>query len=528
MRVSSGFSDPNPRAPPIRMAVETELKLSLPAGALPALRRHPLLAGVSPTRQRLANTYYDTPALDLKRARIALRHRRLSWGLLLTVKSAEPAAGGLARRSEWEAPSLPDTFDFSHVDDKRLRARLEGWVPDLKPAFSTDFLRTTWIVSHAGARIEVALDRGEVRCDACGEGEGGAAVDPICELELELLEGPASALFDLALALQADLPLRPAVASKAERGFRLFTRAPDKPFRAGASPVTAEMSPRAAFVATAMDCIEQLQRNEAGVLRGDDAEFVHQARVAIRRLRSAMRFWAPVLPEGFRERFDPVWQALARVLGDERNLDVFVGHTLPPLTARFPERAALHRLAAAAQRRRAACRRATRAALEHPEYARLVLQFVAAVLVLAEDGAAAGEGASDAEGAGMAAFARQRLSCALRTVRRRGAAIGGDPEAHHRLRIAFKRLRYSLEFCATFYPEKRLRRYLGAASEMQEVLGDMNDIAVAAGIAAELRGVGRDPLLAGWFSGRGELLAELLPPALAGFIEARPPWKRRT
>ena len=43
----------------------------------------------------------------------------------------------------------------------------------------------------------------------------------------------------------------------------------------------------------------------------------------------------------------------------------------------------------------------------------------------------------------------------------------------------------------------------------------------------DLRGVGSDPLLAGWFAGRGELLAELLPSALAGFIEARPPWKRR-
>lgn len=496
------------------MAVETELKLSLPAGALPALRRHPLLAGVSPTRQRLDNTYYDTPALDLKRARIALRHRRLAWGLLLTVKSAEPAAGGLARRSEWEAPSLPGAFDFSHVDDKRLRERLEALVPELKPAFTTDFLRTTWIVAHAGARIEVALDRGEVRC--------GGAVDPICELELELLEGPASALFDLALALQADLPLRPAVASKAERGFRLFTQAPYAPFRAGASPVTAAMSPVAAFAAVAMTCIEQLQRNEAGVLQGGDPEFVHQSRVAIRRLRSALRFWAPALPEGFREYFDPSWQALARVLGDERNLDVFAGHALPPLLVRFPERAALRRLAAAAVRRRAACRRATRAAFEHPEYARLVLQFVAAVQALdvgAEKGAETGKDMAD--------FARRQLARTLRQVRRRGAAIDGDQEAHHRLRIAFKRLRYSLEFCAALYPQGCLRRYLGAASEMQEVLGDMNDIAVAAGIAAELRGVGGDPLLAGWFAGRAELLGELLPGALAGFLEARPPWKGR-
>ena len=51
------------------MAVETELKLSIPAGRVAKLRRHPLLAGIKPQRQRLANTYYDTPALDLKRRR---------------------------------------------------------------------------------------------------------------------------------------------------------------------------------------------------------------------------------------------------------------------------------------------------------------------------------------------------------------------------------------------------------------------------------------------------------------------------
>lgn len=509
------------------MAVETELKLCIPPGAVARLRRHPLLAGIRPQRQRLANTYYDTPALDLRRSKIALRHRRMAWGFLLTVKSAEPAAGGLARRNEWEAPSQPGAFDFSHVDDKTLRTRLAAMVPMLQPAFTTDFLRTTWLVSYGGASIELALDRGEVRCGSAGNAEVAGRIEPriepICELELELLSGPTSALFDLALALQETLPLRPAVASKAERGFRLFLDEPLKPFRAGASQLSGEAAPRAAFCAVAFDCIEHLQRNEPG-LNSEQPEFLHQARVAIRRLRTAMRFWAPVLPPHFLETFDPSWQALAQLLGEQRNLDVFAGHTLPPLKLRFPDRGSLRRLEAAAGRRRADARKAVRAAIEHPAYARLLLQFVAAISALAEDEADAlvATQASDV----MTSFARMRLQRFAKTVRRRGEATGSDPEAHHRLRIAFKRLRYALEFCAPLFHRKRLRRYLSAAAEMQEVLGDMNDLAVTSGILGDLKGGGNDPLLTGWFEGRAALLNDLLPGTLSAFADARPPWRK--
>ena len=50
--------------------METELKLSLRQQDVPALLAHPLLA-TSGNVQRLRNTYFDTPALDLKQRRIA-------------------------------------------------------------------------------------------------------------------------------------------------------------------------------------------------------------------------------------------------------------------------------------------------------------------------------------------------------------------------------------------------------------------------------------------------------------------------
>ncbi len=491
------------------MSIETELKLSLSAAGAAALRRHPRLAATRPASQRLANCYYDTPDLDLLQAGIALRHRRTARGWLLTVKSAEPAAGGLARRSEWEAPSQPGVFDFSHVDDKRLRRRLERLAPALQPAFVTDFRRSVWLLEPApGVQVERALDRGGIR-----HGERSA---PICEVELELLAGPVSALFDLALALQADLPLRPEAASKAERGYRLFRDEPLRPARAGTSPLAEDMAPLAAFRAVAFDCLDQLLRNEAGACAGDDPEFVHQARVAVRRLRSALRFWAPVLPEDFLVAWRPRWRDFAQRLGAARNLDVFAGEVLPPLLAAFPDHPGLCALPAQIARQQARSRREVRTALAAPVSGRLVLEFSAALHAL-PDGKAR---------PALAAFARRRLRRLARGVERRAEALAAAPETHHALRIAAKRLRYALEFLAPLYPPKALRRHLDRAAVLQDALGRLNDIHFAETFIAGRRGMTDVDLLRGWLAGQAALLHEGLPAALRAFLRSAPPWRR--
>lgn len=488
------------------MSTETELKLGLSAAAATALRRHPLFAADA-TAMRLENIYYDTPGLDLLRAGIALRHRRCGRGWLLTVKSAEPAAGGLARRSEWEAVSRPDEFDFSHVDERALRRRLERLRPALQPVFSTDFRRRAWLLEPApGVRIEAALDQGEIRC--------GEAAMPIRELELELLSGPPQALFDLALALQDGLPLFPEAASKAERGYRLFQGKAMLPARAGKSPLVAGMAPRAAFCAVAFACLDQLLRNAAGARAGSDAEFVHQARVAVRRLRSALHLWAPLLPAAFVARWKPVWRDFARQLGAVRDLDVLADETLPPLLAALPDESRLRALSAAVERRRARARRGLRPALAEAAFGRLTLTFAAALHALPEGD----EAASDE------AFER-RLRRLSRSVERLAAALAASPEtaaadAPHRLRIAGKRLRYALEFTAPLRPRKGLSSRSGRLAPLLETLGRLNDIDCALAFVAGNRRLAGADLLGAWLAGRRALLCDALPTTLRAFVEA--------
>ena len=276
------------------MSIEIELKLQLSPKTAKKLAAHPLLSNISPQKQHLLNTYYDTPALDLHTQRIAVRFRKKGEQWLLTVKSAEPASGGLAMRSEWETEATPGVFDFSHVDASDLRNFLETSSSTLEPIFTTDFRRQIWHVPFGESWIELAVDRGNV------ESQGKST--PICEIELEMLNGRIEDIFGLTRQLQQQLDLRPAIASKAERGYKLYLDEALTPFKAKAAAINDEMTPVSAFRSIALGCLEHFQRNEKGLFDSTDPEFVHQARVALRRLRSAMKLFAPVLPPRLRHR----------------------------------------------------------------------------------------------------------------------------------------------------------------------------------------------------------------------------------
>lgn len=202
--------------------METELKLGLSAADLPRLLAHPLLTQAGDT-QRLLNTYFDTPELALQQRRMAVRERLAGDQWLLTVKTAGHSQNGLSRRQEWEGPTTPGALQFDTlVDDAALAQDLMTLRPDLRALFCTDFERQRWVISHDGARIEVAIDQGRIHVP------GTDLSEPLLELELELLSGPEEALMALADVLrqtpQGPVTLAPSDASKAQRGMALWQR----------------------------------------------------------------------------------------------------------------------------------------------------------------------------------------------------------------------------------------------------------------------------------------------------------------
>lgn len=212
------------------MAREIELKLALGRTGAARLKAHPALAEQAPRREVLTNTYYDTPGGDLEVARVALRIRRAPERTLQTLKTAGQGTGGLSSRGEWEWEIAGEQLDLAGLAPlPPMQALGRATLETLEPRFTTDFERHAWLFEYADATIEVALDQGEIRT-----GEARIAVD---ELELELKKGRPAALWQLAMQLAEQVPLRPANASKAARGAALRkghweVPAPDKTLQA--------------------------------------------------------------------------------------------------------------------------------------------------------------------------------------------------------------------------------------------------------------------------------------------------------
>jgi len=95
----------------------------------------------------------------------------------------------------------------------------------------------------------------------------------------------------------------------------------------------------------------------------------------------------------------------------------------------------------------------------------------------------------------------------------------------HRLRIAFKKLRYALEFFAPVLPRKRLKPYQEGLVAIQDLLGKLNDQVTAERLLKELHPMAEpDPLTSGWIAGRKHLLIETLNTQLKSFLLLRNPW----
>lgn len=481
------------------MSTEIELKLQLSPKAAGKLARHPLLANIASHKQQLLNTYFDTPELELHQRRIAVRFRKKGWQWLCTVKSAEPASGGLAMRSEWETQATPGTFDFSHVDNAEFRSFLESRIDKLEPVFTTDFKRQSWQVPFGESLIELVIDRGHI--------ESRGRRTPICEIELELLSGKVEDIFWLTRQLQGDIHLHPAIASKAERGYNLFLDAPLKPFKARPAAINADMTPVEAFRCIALNCLEHFQRNEQGLLTSRDPEFVHQARVALRRLRSAIKLFSPVLPPEFVAAYGQTWQTLGSALGEARNWDVFLTETLPPFLEAFPNDKGGKRLNKGAQRKAQNARKSVSGLLATHEYPRLLLEFTAAVYTVCQ-----------ALPIPLEEFAQQQIARHVRKARKLTIRhIELTPPERHKMRIALKKFRYTLDFFSPLVTSKKQHTYLASLIHLQDILGLINDHVTADTlINSEFEKCYSSPIM-GWISGRHVLLIHNLENTLRSF-----------
>jgi inorganic triphosphatase YgiF len=504
---------------------ETELKLFVDADDMPAFQAAPAIeehAANRGVRRRLRAIYYDTADGRLRKAGLTLRVRQSGARFIQTVKSARDHDP--LRRGEWEATVSSMTPDIALAVPflpARLGARLLDDPPS--PIFSTDIRRLVRTVALPAGRVEVSFDVGTITA--------GENSEPVAEIELELKEGSAQALYELGLRLLEHGQARPSILSKSDRGFALAdgrARGVDKPGRPAL--------PDGASLDEAMRCIlGAILRHLFDALPtaedGRNTEGVHQTRVALRRLRALFGLMRDVVDSPSLGAFRAEASRLADGLGAARDNDVFIAETLASVEAALPALHGFDALRDAALAKRTALYAEVRALIADQRTSRFLLALGAWIEQRGWRGDASPEAlAALAETA--TGFAARTLSAHHARVVKRGRHFKAmKPEARHRLRIAVKKLRYASEFLAPIFgDEKRLRRYSGALAELQDQLGRFNDMATTARIVG---GFGDDPAarsqaagaVIGW-QAQGLTTAEpKLREAWSAFRRATPPWE---
>jgi inorganic triphosphatase YgiF len=428
--------------------------------------------------KRLNTVYYDTPEHALAKTGLSLRVRKDGGDYVQTVKD-ESSGALISMRHEYECTLPTPEPDVTCIPDERIRERVRALADgaEIAPVIETDIRRTTRSVkSPAGDKVELAIDRGEIRTLV-----NGRAALAVNELELELKEGAPVVLFEIARRLSRKASLTVTTESKSARGMRMLEGQEICSHKAGRMELAPDCTAEEAVGATLLHCLRHLARNTEAIAVARLPEGVHQIRVGLRRLRAALsasgkEFRVRAL-ENLRERA----KTLADIFGVTRELDVFATELLAPVEDSTKEPGLAQVRLILEELRPDSWDRAV-ALVQSDDFTGFVLDLAVAIETRVWRESATAEQLS--------AFLRparelavEALDKRLKQACKRAKHLSSlNVQERHRLRIALKKLRYSAEFFAPLFPTKAVMVFQGRLSKLQDLFGALNDAAAAESI----------------------------------------------
>ncbi|MCV6596734.1 MAG: CHAD domain-containing protein [Mangrovicoccus sp.] len=469
------------------------------------------IADDAPRTRQLRTVYFDTPDLDLRKAKIALRLRRDGRRWIQTVKIRARHHGGLSESLEYDSPSPGGELHLDAIPNELVRDEITALVGDksLAPVCETAIRRSSSNLTLAdGSEVELAIDSGEIKA--------GELAEPFREAELELIKGRLGALFDLTHMLFPEGGLHFSTMSKAERGYLLAAEGriadPIAPRNACKVPLARAQSAETAARDVLRECFEQIASNAAVVQLIDDHEGPHQLRVGLRRLRSAFSVFKPLIGNAEMLRLNDEARWLGQVVGDLRDLDVAIEDILDPAAAERPDEPGFEVLRNAIVERGGETRLLVRETLAG-ERAQTFLIDMARFIetrgwLVAEDFSQTTRLA-----AAIPDLAVNALDKRWKSVRKHAKDIENlDIPARHELRKELKKMRYAVEFMGPLWPATDVKAFVKKLKALQEVFGDLNDAAMVETLLMAPNAPGASDLTAqratGWLLGTRMTKAE--------------------
>jgi CHAD domain-containing protein len=479
-----------------------------------------------PVARRLRQVFWDTAQHRIGRAGVALGIQTTGQRRQQILREIRHAPAGGRRLLERIGP-----LDGDALDPTRL-AFLPGIDPGLVtalatemlvPVFGVDSARTSWRCAEGDTQIVATLDTVVV--------EAAGTQQSLTQLDLAVVGGPPDGVYRLARRLLGTIPFELAPLDPVQHGYLMAAG-----FSGAVDPAAAELTPamaaRQGFLAISRagaGAVRQTMR----ALHGDlGAEPIHEARVALRRLRSVLSVFRPLLPPYSGQQFGRSLSEFAALLGEAREWDVWLEATVVPLRrALNDDDPLLDLLIAGAGAERQLAEVAVADAARSREFVMLSLGLGAWF-----DAEIWPETPSEAESALLATplveFARQVLRKRhRRLVKAAEGWADSAPERLHALRIEAKKLRYSVDFMRSLFPAKPVRRYLAGLKVIQDILGAVNDAVVARQLVAQLAAPSGEEaaratgLVTGWTAAEATGARRRFAEAWTEFAEAKRFWK---
>lgn len=530
----------------MKKLVEVELRFQVSAEARAEVAAEMARRAANLEHRTLAAIYLDTPDRRLARAGIAWRLRREGRRWIQTLKGGGASS---LERFEHEVIRPGAVHDArahagTSVGDRLVAILSEAQAEGIEVGarFRTEVRRTMRRFRTKGAVVEVAFDEGRLLANE--------TTSRIRELEFELVSGSAVAMLALAERWRKRFGLLFEPRSKAERGDRLADGFKFPPVRkANRVSYPREASATVALGIVVDECLAHVACNAIGIADGDPAlcvDHVHQLRVGIRRLRSALRSfdgWAPqppaallaearglfaalgasrdsaVLDSGVVKELEkvgaPKLAVTAAAGGPDPVEAVRSASTQRMLLAWIAWRASLQEMARQYAEESPDAAMSTASAAPAMETAkkrgnlgeRSVAGAVAAIegdegqLPVVDAASAASAAPTPTATAVDAKAFHQLLERRLRRWHRRIASATKsfetlDETALHELRKRIKRQRYAVEFFASALRRRSVEHYIEPLATIQDRMGTLNDLFVARARFQAL--VAHDP--AAWFA----------------------------
>ena len=513
------------------MSSEIEFKLAVPGDRLQAIKDR--LDALNAEQVQMRAHYFDTSdgVLALNGVVLRLRQEGPRWFQTVKIKtgrSLERAEDNIDLGVMTERP-VPNLTQYKNTPIGKLLGNLKEIQTRLIPTFSTEIVRTRCIVEQGISKVEMALDVGQlVLADHPHVEIQSSAVR---ELEMELVEGRVSDLAVVARDWLARYHLSVSTTSKDERGQRLIAGSPTSVAVKASAVVPPKSKARLrgdeVQRLVVSGCLGQILSNATEVAAGNfDHDVVHQLRVGIRRLRTALRELDDLHPEQFAPEWETALKQVFDALGKSRDRELLNTKMQPSLEknggpdVNFGNKPLVEPLDAAVRN------------LDFQATLVDLLAFCSSDTSLEVDDVGAEANISETRKKPVNfKNVREILADRLNSLHMK-MVKGGDSfgslaiEEKHQVRKQLKRLRYLAEFVGPIFDAKASARYLVHLTPAQDALGEFNDKHVA--LACYRERTAHDPrawFAVGWLTATETVDAKVCRKALSKIANAKKFWQ---